>query len=123
MNTLIEFNDKLMGAPSGVLVFLFCIGIGYGLKMLKKFPNDGIPVAVMLVGCIAFAVLAPSDPKVELRIWIGRSVIIGWVIGTAAWLFHKFVLKHAERWLVDKIVSKFPSFDTQQFTKPKEPKE
>ena len=48
METLLKINEQLCGAPSGVLVAIFAIALGYLLKTLPCFDNKYIPLVVVL---------------------------------------------------------------------------
>jgi hypothetical protein len=97
MNELIKFNEQLLGLPSGALVGIFAIGIGYLLKTLPWFNNRYIPIFVVTLCTVGFMVVAPVRP-VDLcaRIYWGRTVLIGFAIGFLAWTFHAQILK---RWV------------------------
>lgn len=88
--------QKLYGLPAGTLVLFSCIVIGYVLKLFKKFPNDGIPIAVILWGGVLYPLIADSDNDLTLRVWLVRNLIIGLVIGFAAWLLHNKILSKLE---------------------------
>lgn len=97
METLIKINDQLAGAPSGVLLVLFAIALGYLLKIVSAFPNKFIPLVVVVFCTIGFMVVAPARPaELELRIYLGRNFLIGFIIGFVAWTFHAQILK---RWV------------------------
>ena len=94
MNYLLELNDKLMGAPSGVLVAFFAIALGYLLKTIPKFDNRFIPIVVVLSCTIGFMLIAPvCPPDIKVLAWRGRNFLIGFIIGFAAWTFHAQILK------------------------------
>lgn len=97
MNTLLQFNEQLNGAPFGVLIFFFVIGCGYVLKSLKRVPNNFIPFAVIVAATLLFMLGAPARGEISLRIWLVRNFLIGFTIGFLAWLAHRLVLKRIER--------------------------
>ncbi len=97
MEKIIEFNDKLAGLPSGVLVFLMAIGLGYTLKAIKNFPNNGIPLVVVCAATAIFMVGAPYTGTLPFRMLLVRNFCMGVVIGVASWLFHKILLKRLEK--------------------------
>lgn len=103
---LVEWNDKLMGLPSGVLVFLGCIAVGYLLRSIKRFPNDGIPLTVVLIGCILFMLVAPDQIGVTRRIWLTKNFLFGLIIGLSSWMIHKIVLSKVEDRL--ELIGKLP---------------
>ena len=91
---LVDLNNQLYGAPSGVLVAIFAVALGYMLKSLPKFNNSYIPAVVVCVCTLAFMLIAPARlPDSSLRVWLFRNFIIGFVIGFAAWQFHNQVLR------------------------------
>lgn len=94
MENLTQWNDKLMGAPSGVLVLFLCLAAGYVWKMIRVLPNRFIPLIVMLTGAIIFVLLNWATPTVPL---IAKHFVIGFIIGFVAWLCHNKFLKHIER--------------------------
>lgn len=98
MEKLIEFNDKLAGAPVGVLVFFFVIAFGYVLKALRSVPNNLIPLAVICAATVLFMFGAPTkNADMATRIWLVRNFLIGFAIGFVAWMAHKLVLKRIEK--------------------------
>jgi len=122
LNDLLQWLDKIQGLSAGALVLLSCVVLGYVLRFIKKFPNDGIPVVVILWGAVAMLMLAdPRATSMPARVWTLRNLIIGLVIGLLAWFIHNFALKKLE----DFIASKFPdrSSDTTFFNKPNPPDE
>lgn len=102
METLIKLNDELAGAPSGVLLALFAIALGYILKTIPAFNNKYIPLVVVAVCTFGFMLIAPEPGEIKWRIWIVRNFIIGFIIGFVAWTFHAQILR---RW-VDPIFYK-----------------
>ncbi len=95
METLTKFNEQLVGAPVGVLIFLGVIVCGYVLRVLACFPNRFIPAAVILLSAIFFMLLAPRG-ELALRIWLGRNFLIGITIGFVAWKTHRNGLSKIE---------------------------
>ena len=94
MQTIIEINAQLYGAPSGVLVAAFAIALGYLLKTVPVFPNRYIPLVVVGFCTIAFMLIAPAKAaESTTRIWLVRNFIIGFIIGFAAWMFHAQLLR------------------------------
>lgn len=120
LNSILQALDKVQGLSAVALVFLSCIVVGYALRFIKRFPNDGIPVVVILWGALAMLFIAdPRANSMPARIWTSRNVFIGLVIGMVAWLTHKLVLSKLE----DLISAKFNLGDTQFFNKPPTPTE
>lgn len=102
LDSITAMLGKLYGLPSGMLVLLTCLIVGYILKKFESFPNDGIPVCVILWGGLFFPVMCEFDGKTPLRIWILRNVFIGLVIGFLAWLFHNKFLSKVEDWVASR---------------------
>lgn len=94
--------NELQGAPVWLIVALLSIILGYMLKIAKWFPNQKIPLVVILVAAAAnIALMFPFHNKGDLWIpWSIRQLTIGLAIGFSAWIFHRAVLKRFE--------SKFP---------------
>lgn len=97
MDQILQLNDKLMGLPGGVLVFIVCIGTGYAVKLTERVHNSAIPIVVMLTGVILFALISPEKTDdAPIRIWLVKNICVGWIIGFAAWMSHKLILKRVE---------------------------
>ncbi len=115
LNQLLQGLDKVQGLSAVALVFLSCIVVGYILRFIKAFPNDGIPVVVILWGAVAMLFIA--DPRVstmEARIWTSRNLFVGLIIGAVAWFTHKILISRLE----NLIASKFPQVnDTTLFSR------
>ena len=88
--------QQLGGAPAGLLVMFGCIVLGYCLKMVKRFPNQAIPLAVILFGAVVYPIIADTNNAFTLRVWLVRNVLIGLVIGLLAWMLHNQVIKRIE---------------------------
>lgn len=114
LNTILSALDKIQGLSAVALVFFSCIVIGYVLRFVKAFPNNAIPVVVILWGALAMLFIAdPRATTMPARIWTARNVFVGLIIGFVAWFTHKIVLSRLE----DMIASKFNLGDTQFFSK------
>jgi len=97
MNELIELNAKLLDLPAGVLVALFSITIGYVLKSAQFFPNNRIPVVVVVIASIMFPILQfcayAAKGDYDLWLWVPKNFVVGAIIGFIAWAFHAQILK------------------------------
>jgi len=92
-----DFLGTIYDLPGYMLVGLSCIVFGYCLRFLKKFPNDGIPLACMLWGMIFNPLIADERPTdASLRVWLVRHILMGLIIGAGAWLTHKYLLSRFE---------------------------
>lgn len=89
----IDYLQKLEGAPAILLVVLSAIVLGYVLRRIKGFPNNGIPVVVVLWGGIIYPLIADANNDLTLRVWLVRNVAIGLIAGFVAWIFHNKILK------------------------------
>lgn len=97
LGQLERVNDYLTGAPAGILTIVICIVAGWGLKMVKRFPNEAIPLVVLLVGAVWFMLMAPSKAAdMPTRIWLARNFAIGVGLAFIAWAVHKLVLSRIE---------------------------
>lgn len=95
--------NQLYGLPAVALVLGSCIVLGYVLRFIKAFPNDGIPVAVILWGGIVMSLVADSRASsMPIRVWVVRNILVGMIIGLGAWLVHKALLSRVENWLANK---------------------
>lgn len=116
----IGWLNQLYGLPAAALVLISCLAVGYVLRFIKAFPNNGIPVAVVLWGAIAMTLVADSRAtSMSLRVWIVRNVLVGLAIGFISWLIHNLLLSKVEDWLASKFPDKVA--DTTFFSKPSPP--
>lgn len=126
MNTAIESAKEgvntLINMPLLLVAALGLNVMGWLLKSIKVFPNTIIPATVVIAGGVLGFFLVPmqgpadwafqvKDPAVADVI---RRVGIGLVLGFAAWLLHKTLLRRIEKWLL----SKFGNGDTTFTEKP-----
>src|SRR6266576_2651788 len=81
LNQLLQWLDKIQGLSAVALVFLSCIVVGYALRFIKRFPNDGIPVVVILWGALAMLIIADLRAStMPARIWTTRNLLVGLII-------------------------------------------
>lgn len=93
----LEFLDSLWRVPGLALVALSCIVFGYVLRLIKKFPNDAIPLAVIFWAIIATWFLAPPRaPEDAVLAWRARQILVGMIVGYGTWMFHARILKKIE---------------------------
>jgi hypothetical protein len=107
LDPLLAWLDKLQGLPAAGLAMVSCLAVGYILRYVKFFPNDGIPVAVTFWGAIAMMFLAdPRATTMAPHVWIVRNFCIGLVLGAGSWLLHYYFIWKAEEWLKAKFPRK-----------------
>jgi len=111
----------LYSAPAAVLFLLSCIVVGYVLRGIKRFPNDAIPLVVVLWAAVASVLLAPEEPTgTPHRVWLCKNALIGVIIGFAAWACHKKILKRLED-KVPWLSGLFSTGNTDQIKNPNPP--
>lgn len=101
-----QWLDKLQGLPAVTLVFFSCIVTGYVWRLIpwKWFNNDVTPIAVINWGVIAMCVIAETRQDGQpVRIWIIRNMMIGGIVGLAAWMTHALVIKRIEYFISSKL--------------------
>ena len=118
IDNLLHGLDAIQGLNAVGLVCFSCIILGYILRFIKKFPNDGIPVAVILWGGFLMMFLADGKPTpMPERVWVVRNACIGLIIGFIAWMLHYWALS----WIEEKLQSIFPQTkETTFFAKTKD---
>lgn len=89
--------DTLYGLPGVALTLLFCVGMGYFLKMVEFFPNKRIPIVVVIWGMLWNVLLRPAPPK-DMMMWqhYCRLIAVGFLIGITSCLAYDRVLKRLE---------------------------
>lgn len=102
LDHITDLLGPLYNLPSGTLVALTCLIFGYVLRYFRSFPNNAIPLAVILWGAVWFPVLCSFDGKTPIRVWIIRNVFIGLVIGFISWMLHNKFLSKVEDWLASR---------------------
>lgn len=83
------------------LLAVFLIVLGYGLKFIPKFPNQFIPVIVLLSGTalapfmLAWPQPGEIDPALrypEVAAW-AQTLLAGFLVGGLSWLLHAKLLR------------------------------
>lgn len=116
LNDLLQWLDKIQGLSAGALVLFSAIVVGYCLKFIKTFPNQAIPIVVILWSAIAMLFIAdPRATTMPARVWSTRNLLTGLIDGLLAWLLHNLVLSKVEDWLA----AKFPDLGNTNFFKKK----
>lgn len=97
MNTLLQINDSLAHAPAGVIAMLFAIALGYVLKSAALFPNKLIPLVIVPVTAVLYALIQLCEDllaaKPHAGLYLLLNFALGFVYGFAAWLLHAQVLR------------------------------
>lgn len=90
LETIVKFLSGLNGLPGFVLIYLLCLGFGFLLKKISRFPNDAIPVVIVLIGAILNMLIAEAndETKTPFRIWLVRNFVLGCLYGLLAWATH-----------------------------------
>jgi hypothetical protein len=114
LDQVVDLLDRLNGLPAIALVLISCLALGYVLRLVRRFPNDAIPLAVILWGMAAMPLLSDfrTSGIQSLRIWLVRNVVLGLVVGFAAWAIHNRLLSAVEDWLA----TRFPIVKAILFT-------
>lgn len=105
LDKLTHYNDVLMGAPVGVLIFIFCIVASYMLAWMPFINNKSIPAWILLIGIGGFMLAAPRG-TLELRIWLVKNFIFGFIIAGVAWFIHNRRMKKLEATDADSVTPK-----------------
>jgi len=117
-DTIIQFSEsmstdsvfgelvKIQSWPAVGLVFSVVIIVGYCLRFWKWFPNDGIPVAVIVTGAAAMLLVSDGRPdNIGWRVWNVKLCFTGLIIGFIAWMMHNLVISKLEDFLSTKFAS------------------
>lgn len=86
-NWLVNWNNKLLGAPTGVLVLVILFLFDSVLYYAEFFRNRNIPVFSIVCGGIIYCLLSvKGDAPLPMRVWIAKNVVLGCIIGCIAWI-------------------------------------
>ena len=119
LDNLLSQLEKIQGWPAVALVFASCIVVGYLWKFLpfKWCASAATPAFVILWGAFAQSMLADGRPAgASLRLWIWRNLLVGLVIGFAAWLTHNLVISRIEDLLAARFGKPAPTPPTSTET-------
>lgn len=123
LNSLLLWLDKIQGLSAVALVFFSCIVVGYVFRFIKSFPNNGIPVVVILWGALLMMFIAdPRAASMPARVWTARNISVGLIIGTVAWISHKIILSRLEDFLISKFNLGNTTFFSKSDVSPDDPK-
>lgn len=97
MNTLVQINDYLIHAPTGVVAMLFSIALGYVLKSAEVFPNKRIPLVVVPLTAVMYALMQLSEDIIAAKphafLYLLLNFPLGFVYGFLAWIAHAQLLR------------------------------
>lgn len=114
LETILKYNDALLGLPALPLVLIGCIMAGYMVKLIPVVSNRWIPAIVFACGIVAHLLITPLTDR---QSW-ARAVILGMVAAGAALFIHR---KWLRNWIdVDIFSSKG---NTEIFNNPEKPKD
>lgn len=94
MSDYLDFVEQLvkrvLSLDPAMLIFVFCLALGYGLKSLPKFPNDKIPYVCMGIPPLVYPLMVWSGWEVRK---VTSDVVTAVVFSSLAWGAHRFILK------------------------------
>ncbi len=94
MNDYFDFIEQLikriLTLDPAMLIFVFCIALGYILKSLPKFPNEKIPYVCMGLPPLVYPLMVWSGWDVKK---VTSDVVTAVVFSGLAWAAHRFIFK------------------------------
>ena len=100
-----DLPGQLNKLPIAIVLMLFINAVGLCLKAAKCFANRYIPITLILLGGITYAMVgSPGSLSPDIRHPYVVLFMYGTLIGFAAWANHRLILKRVERF--------FPGFKT-----------
>lgn len=95
LQQIIGWLNSLYGMPKVGLVFIFCLAFGFILKRVKPLDNSAIPGYVALWGGVWLPALSdwPNSSAKNVTQFILLNIAIGFIVGTAATLLHRWAFK------------------------------
>lgn len=81
---------RIIALDPAMLVFVFCIALGYILKSLPKFPNERIPYVCMGLPPVFYPLMVWNGFDVRK---IASDIALAIIFAALAWGAHKLVLK------------------------------
>ena len=120
MEILNDILHQIGHQPTGALVIICVIVVGYVIKALPKFPCGLIPIVTLAVA-VAMTILVAEQGEVDYKcirpqVRLGMVGVVYWAIG---WLLHNQGLSRLEKYLPAPIRALIGSEET----KPEPPKE
>ncbi len=113
LEKMVQWLNALYGMPKIGVVFIFCLAFGMVVKKLSFIHNSAIPLLVPMAGTIALPLLSdwPDSAAKTVMHFIFLNMVIGFIVGVAATMFHRYALKP----LLTKISGGKNEEDTQYF--------
>lgn len=97
IEAFIGILNKLDSIPATGIILLVCLFAGWFLKGWPWFPNNAIPVVVILIGTLGNTLLFDfRGSTLPLRICIIKAAGWGFILGVLAWQAHDKLLRHIE---------------------------
>lgn len=90
LETILKYNDALLGLPALPLVLIGCIMAGYMVKLIPVVSNRWIPAIVFACGITANLLITPLSGREG---WV-RAFILGMVAAGAALFIHRKWLRN-----------------------------
>ncbi len=86
-NWLVNWNNKLLGAPTGVLVLVVVFLFDSIFYYAEFFPNRNIPIFSIWAGGIVYSLISvKGDAPLPERVWIAKNIVLGCIVGAVAWI-------------------------------------
>lgn len=108
LDQVLKANEALLGLPALPLVLLLAIALGYVLKFIPVYPNNWIPIGVILGAILANVGIAFNDGSGNYA----RAAIYGIIVGVASIAIHR---KWLRDWLDPKMFGAFLLFGLLSF--------
>lgn len=112
MNEAMTFMQDLLkqviNLKGQMLVMVSCLGVGYALRLVPKFQNKWIPLAVMIFGAgLNPCIVGRGNVDPDVNNPVAHLVLQGFVIGILAWIAHnKFLVKYLDPKMEDTMFFK-----------------
>lgn len=100
LGEVLKVNEALLGLPALPLVLLLSIALGYVLKFIPVYPNNWIPIGVIVGAMLANVGIAYNDGSGNYA----RAFIYGLIVGVASIAIHR---KWLRDWLDPKMFGAF----------------
>lgn len=89
INQISQLGSKLNGLSGFSLTVLFCLLLGFVIKLIPTIPNSRIPTVIMFAGMLLGMLLAdPRADELPFRVWLMKNAVIGGLAGGVAWFIH-----------------------------------